>query len=109
MDKLDLPKLIKVLGMTGSAHDAEALAALRTAIKMMANAKVSWADILKPVVVVEPKMTHHEDAKPYYEDPIEILRRYRDFQRAQATTNKAYRHNDDLYEALFGKKRNPYK
>jgi N-methylhydantoinase B/oxoprolinase/acetone carboxylase alpha subunit len=42
----DLDRLVKVLGMTGSSHDAEALSALRKAQKIMAEAKVSWGDIL---------------------------------------------------------------
>lgn len=118
MSKLDLPRLIKVLGMTGSVHDGEALAAMRTATKMMANAKVTWADLLKPIVTVEPKMDHSRDAYPYQkpyradpysqEDAAEILRRYREWSRMRETDMKSRsQYKDDLYESLFGKKRRP--
>lgn len=39
-------RLIKLLGMTGSSHDAEALTALRYAQKLMKDQKVTWEDTL---------------------------------------------------------------
>lgn len=39
-------RLTKLLGMTGSAHDGEALNALRLAQKLMGEAKVTWEDTL---------------------------------------------------------------
>jgi flavorubredoxin len=115
MTKLDLARLIKVLGMTGSVHDGEALAALRTATKMMANAKVTWADILKPAVKVEPKMDHRSDVygyQPYrrpptQQDPEEILRQYREWSRDRSDKAASDKYKDHLYESLFGKKRRP--
>lgn len=39
-------RLGKVLGMTGSSHDGEVLAAVRRAQSIMAGAKLSWSDLL---------------------------------------------------------------
>lgn len=137
---MDIEKLIKVLGMTGSTHDGEALAALRTAQRMMAAAKVSWADLIKPAA---KPMQHQNDAShyrspqysdifrdaardPYYQadraayeasqkakakqraaetaaEYEEIVRKYREAQ--QQTSQRSPGFGDDLYEAIFGKKR----
>jgi len=43
---MDMEKLIKILGMTGSAHDGEALAALRMAQKLMAANGKTWKDLI---------------------------------------------------------------
>jgi hypothetical protein len=112
---LDKTKLLKVLGMTGSAHDGEALAALRTALKMMANANVTWVDIITIVVKAEPKMDHTRDAAGYWRnpsynpydqsDPSEILRRYQEYVRDKSDKARREKYKDDLYADLFGKKR----
>jgi hypothetical protein len=125
---MDIEKLVKVLGMMGSEHDGEALAALRTAQKMMAAAKVSWKDLLKPTVTIEPKMDHRRDSYPYnpyantpYQADIamqaEMLRREmarQAYERAkrEADANAAkYKSTlsaeqiNKIYENLFGKKR----
>jgi hypothetical protein len=39
-------RLIQLLGMTGSAHDGEALNALRLALRAMAEAGTSWSDLI---------------------------------------------------------------
>lgn len=39
-------RLGKVLGMTGSSHDGEVLAAVRRAQSIMVGAKLSWSDLL---------------------------------------------------------------
>lgn len=39
-------RLTKLLGMTGSAHDAEAITALRLAQRLMREEKVTWEDTL---------------------------------------------------------------
>ena len=44
--RMDMEKLIKILGMTGSAHDGEALAALRMAQKLMAANGKTWKDLI---------------------------------------------------------------
>jgi hypothetical protein len=41
-------RLAKVLGMTGSAHDGEALAAARKANALMVAAGMTWDEILRP-------------------------------------------------------------
>ena len=119
MTQLDIERLIKVLGMTGSVHDGEALAALRTAIKMMAAAKVSWADLLKPAIKVEPKMNHRSDAYAYANSyshqrtpeeaamQQEMLRRYAEDMQRRQNQHRPYEpsYSDDLYEAIFGRKR----
>ncbi len=48
-------KLAKVLGMLGSSHDGEALAAARRANAMIRGASLSWQDLINspPLVVVE--------------------------------------------------------
>lgn len=42
-----ISRFVHVLGMTGSVHDAEALAALRTANRMMREAGLSWHDVIE--------------------------------------------------------------
>lgn len=43
---LDRSRLIKILGMTGSEHDGEALAAIRRASAILREAKVTWGELL---------------------------------------------------------------
>lgn len=43
---LDLARFVKILGMTGSSHDGEALAALRKAQDMMAAERITWGDLI---------------------------------------------------------------
>jgi hypothetical protein len=45
---IDLGRLAKVLGMCGSAHEAEALTAMRLAIRLMQEAGTNWQELLKP-------------------------------------------------------------
>ena len=45
---LDRARLARVLGMLGSAHDGEALAAARQAERLRADAGLTWADIVIP-------------------------------------------------------------
>lgn len=42
----DRDRLVKILGMTGSSHDGEALAALRKAQSIMERAHIGWKDLL---------------------------------------------------------------
>ena len=41
-------RLIKLLGLTGSEHDGEALSAMRKANALMRDANVDWNDLLQP-------------------------------------------------------------
>jgi hypothetical protein len=50
---LDLERLRKLLGMTGSSQDGEALNAMRMANKMLVENKLTWADVI-------PNRTVHE-------------------------------------------------
>jgi len=44
----DLDRLVKFLGMTGSAHDGECLNAARMASKMLRDLGLTWAEVLTP-------------------------------------------------------------
>jgi hypothetical protein len=44
----DRERLTKLIAMSTSPHDGEALAATRKANALLANAKLTWADILQP-------------------------------------------------------------
>jgi hypothetical protein len=54
MYKLDLDKLAKVLGMMGSDHDGEVMAAARMAIKMVKDANTTWHEVLGPKASASP-------------------------------------------------------
>jgi hypothetical protein len=43
---MDMDRFIKILGMTGSAHDGEALSALRMAQKLMSAHGKTWKDLI---------------------------------------------------------------
>ncbi len=45
---VDIGRLTKILGMTGSVHDGEAIAALRMAQRIMGEAKITWEELLQP-------------------------------------------------------------
>lgn len=59
--KLDRRRLVKVLGMLGSRHDGEVLAAARLAQYMIGQAKVSWAELLDVKPGEEPEPLPQED------------------------------------------------
>ncbi|HEX9463304.1 MAG TPA: hypothetical protein VGB82_11965 [Alphaproteobacteria bacterium] len=59
--KLDRRRLAKVLGMLGSRHDGEVLAAARLAQYMVGQAKTSWAEILDIKPGEEPEPLPQED------------------------------------------------
>ena len=55
--ELDKDRLAKLLSMTGSDHDAEALAAIRKANELLRLKKKSWAEVLSdPPPVVAPRV-----------------------------------------------------
>ena len=45
---LDRDRLARVLGMLGSAHDGEIIAAARQAERLRADAGLTWTDIVIP-------------------------------------------------------------
>jgi hypothetical protein len=51
--RLDLERLARVIGMGGSGHDGEALAALRQADRLIRAAGMTWRDVLLSVRLVE--------------------------------------------------------
>ena len=59
--KLDRRRLVKVLGMLGSHHDGEVLAAARLAQYMLGQAKMSWAELLDVKPGEEPEPLPQED------------------------------------------------
>ena len=50
---LDLERLARVIAMGGSAHDGEALAALRQADRSIRDAGMTWHDVLLPGRLLE--------------------------------------------------------
>jgi hypothetical protein len=50
MKALDRQRLARILGLTGSAHDGEALAAVRKANAQIVAAGMTWNEILQPPV-----------------------------------------------------------
>lgn len=44
---IDINRLIRIIGMLGSAHDGEVLNAARLASNMLENEKLRWEDIIK--------------------------------------------------------------
>jgi len=90
--KLDRRRLVKVLGMLGSRHDGEVLAAARLAQYMIGQAKTSWAEVLEIKPGEEPEPVAQEDnlaaaaaaaaksrkyADPDYPDMLKVLLRNR--------------------------------
>lgn len=59
--KLDRRRLVKVLGMLGSRHDGEVLAAARLAQYMLGQAKMTWGDLLGIKPGEEPEPLPQED------------------------------------------------
>jgi hypothetical protein len=60
--KFDRVRLVKVLGMLGSQHDGEVLAAARLAQYMLGQAKMSWADLLNVKPGEEPEPLPQEES-----------------------------------------------
>lgn len=54
-DVLQVDRLAAVLGMLGSDHDGEVLAAARHAERLRRQANVAWADILRGPVPASPQ------------------------------------------------------
>ena len=52
---LDRDRLAKLLGMMGSAHDGEVVAAARQAERMRAEAGLTWQQIMVPTLPPPPK------------------------------------------------------
>jgi len=68
---LDRELLVKILGMAGSLHDGEALAAVRKAYALIRDAKTTWDELIQPFAQLEVAT---ETARQLYEEN-EALRR----------------------------------
>lgn len=67
-------KLVKLLGMLGSTHDGEVVAAARAAERMLKEAGITWAELFSDSQPVEPVQASYEAThSDYYQD--EIIRR----------------------------------
>ena len=66
---IDLERLAKLLGMLGSAHDGEALAAARQAERLRAEAGLTWPQIIIRALP-SPRRHHHVETAA---DAIEFL------------------------------------
>jgi hypothetical protein len=62
--KLDRKRLVKVLGMLGSRHDGEVVAAARQAQYMLGQAKTNWGELLgvKPGEEPDPLPQDEDEA-----------------------------------------------
>jgi hypothetical protein len=84
---LDLGRLAKLLGMIGSVHDGESLAAARIAHGMVERAGADWSRLLRqPDVPAAPRARPAEPARPSpaTEEEIEaILDQARRWERAR--------------------------
>lgn len=59
---LDKERLVKLLNLTGSAHDGEALAAIRKANELLDQHKASWSDVMG--IGVEPASAPEPEPAP---------------------------------------------
>jgi len=57
-------KLVKVLGMLGSAHDGEVAAAGRTAHSMLKAKGLTWSDVIVPAAPEPPHRRWHRPTSP---------------------------------------------
>ena len=99
----DRQRFIKVCGMMSSAHDGEALAALRKANAMLKESKLTWAEALQTTTTqaTNGRATHHE--YEYWPPPTSHRQRtpaqrwqhfVRDHPREAAWLTKNNDHND---------------
>jgi len=65
---MDMEKLLKILGMTGSSHDSEALVALRMAQRLMAAEGKTWKDLIGVQPQAQPKQ---QRPRQWWEDPAQ--------------------------------------
>lgn len=92
MANLDYGRLLKILSLTASSNDGEALNALRAATKMLVEAKLSWEMLIRPGA--NPSYT---PASPSYTE--EILRKATEQARNRWAGAEAYARDfntDDL-------------
>jgi hypothetical protein len=95
---LDTKKLALIMGMTGSAHDNEALTALRKANAMLKEADVSWSDVLH-----RPTLGMPVAASPDYRTPPSKRRGTASYGRptSQRPTEDTTRHTGDDIDRML--------
>jgi hypothetical protein len=47
-------RLVKICGLLGSAHDGEVVAAARQATKLLQSSRLTWAELIEPIVLRRP-------------------------------------------------------
>src|SRR5712671_7729925 len=78
---LNRDQLIKLLNLTGSEYDAEALNAIRRANALLRRHRATWADLLAPPQepekgrLPEPKQSQHPRPRPRGPDAVEAAPR----------------------------------
>jgi hypothetical protein len=65
MQAKDRERLVKLLSMTHSASDGEALAAIRKCNELLRQHKVSWNDVVAQQCSSQPQRTPREGANPF--------------------------------------------
>ena len=98
----DIQRLSKLLGMTGSAHDGEALAAARKANGLLRQLGLSWTELLsssEPAPVHQPG-AHHFTAERLLQEGGDILT---DFERKFLIDILAFETLSDKQTALLQK------
>lgn len=69
MPSLDHSRLVKLLNMTGSSHDAEALVAMRRSNEMLRASGMTWGEIIQPVTSnPDTVTTQHATGQSAYEN-----------------------------------------
>lgn len=64
MSKIDLAQIVKILNLTQSDNDAEALSAIRIANARLKQFDLSWQDLIKAVPTEKTKRTYRYKPMP---------------------------------------------
>src|SRR5919202_1513485 len=65
MQAKDRERLVKLLSMTHSASDGEALAAMRKCNELLTQHKLSWNDVVAQQRSSQPQRTSHAGSNPF--------------------------------------------
>lgn len=116
MDKQQASRLTKLLMMTTSDNDGEALVALRKANEMMRAKKISWMDVFGTKDAPKSHNNHHYTAPSHQDDydfmidevldcsippkTAELMRSFQDFFRKNGRlSNKQI----DVFESIYAR------
>jgi hypothetical protein len=89
---MDMERLIKILGMTGSTHDGEALSALRMAQKLMAANGKTWKDLMG-----QPQARAEQRQQGWQQQGWDDIMRAHNAHRARQNAEQAQRQRDNAY------------